>query len=74
MTAGWALLFSVLKILDSYMLTLPKELFVLQPLKSLPYCMYRINKECCNDQVTLEVSDAEECLLHALGFHSFLQE
>jgi len=27
--------------------------------------MYRINKEYCNDQVTLEVSDAEEYLLHA---------
>jgi len=27
--------------------------------------MYRINKEYCNDQVTLEVSDAEECLLRA---------
>lgn len=63
--------FFIPKILDSYMLTLPKELLVLQPLKRLPYCMYRINKEYCNDQVTLEVSDAEECLLHAFGFRLF---
>jgi len=63
MTAGWALLFSVPKISDSYVLTLPKGLPVLQPLKSLLYFMCRINKEYCNDQVTLAVSEAEECLL-----------